>query len=145
MALQLTRRKFTISEFEHMLRKGVFEENERIELISGEIVDMSPIELAHMVCVSQLQLLLHEIVGRSAHIWVQNALRMQDNSRPQPDVMLLKWREDAYRGKHPTPEDVLLLVEVADTSLSYDRKVKGALYAASGIQDYWIATCQRAS
>jgi Uma2 family endonuclease len=138
MAVEIARRRFTISEFEKMIRKGVFEEDERIELIDGEIVDMSPIELAHMVCVSRLNLWFTSRLGQTALVWVQNAIRMPNNTRPQPDIVLLKWRDDLYAGKHPTEKDVLLMIEVAASSLNYDRKVKGPRYAAAGIPEYWI-------
>ena len=137
--VEVKRRRFTIREFEKMIRKRIFKEDERIELIDGEIIEMSPIELPHMVCVGKLQLLFHEMLGRTAHIWIQNATRMPNNSRPQPDVMVLKWRGDFYAGKYPTPDDILLVIEVAFSSLAYDRKVKALKYAAAGIQEYWIA------
>jgi Uma2 family endonuclease len=138
MAVDVARRRFTISEFEKMIRKGVFEEDERIELIDGEIVEMSPLELPHMVCVSRLNLWFTSRLGQTALVWVQNAIRMPNNTRPQPDIVLLKWRDDFYAGKHPTERDVLLMIEVAASSLSYDRKIKGPRYAAAGIPEYWI-------
>jgi Uma2 family endonuclease len=138
MAVEIARRRFTIEEFEQMIRAGVFEEDERIELIEGEIVEMSPIELRHMVCVSRLDFLLQRQLGSEFHVWVQNAIRMPNNSRPQPDVFLLKWRDDFYAGKHPTAEDVVLLIEVAESSLRYDRKIKAPRYAKAGIPEVWI-------
>lgn len=142
MAVEIARRKFTIEEFERMIRKGLFEEDERIELIDGEIVEMSPIELPHLVCVAELQALFHETLGKTVHIWVQNALHMPNNTRPQPDLMLLKRRNDKYRGKYPTAADVLLIVEVAASSLRYDRNVKAPRYAAAGIPEMWIVNLQ---
>lgn len=139
MAIALNRRLFTIREFERMIRGRVFLEDERVELIEGEIVKMAALELPHMVCVSRLDLLLHELIGRSAHVWIQNAIHLpKSESRPQPDVVLLRWRDDLYNRKHPTADDVLLLIEVADSSVNYDRKVKAPLYARAGIPEYWL-------
>lgn len=141
--VEMPRRRFTIREFEKMIRIGVLKEDERIELINGEIIKMSPIELPHMVCVTKLNHLFFRLVDTKAHIWVQNAIRLPNNARPQPDVMLLKWRDDFYGGKHPTVGDVFLIVEVADSSLNYDRKVKGPRYASAGIQEYWIVNISK--
>ncbi len=138
MAVEIARRLFTIDEFERMLRAGVFREDERVELIHGEILDMSPIELRHMVCVSRLNVLFTRQLYETALVWVQNAIHLPNNTRPQPDIALLKWRSDFYAGKHPTPEDVLLLIEVAESSVNYDRKTKSPIYAAAGIQEYWL-------
>jgi len=143
MAVEIARRRFTIEEFEQMIRAGVFEEDERIELIEGEIVEMAAIELPHMVCMARLQAMFHEKLGRNAIVWVQNAIRMPSNSRPQPNVALLKWRDDFYAGKHPTAEDVVLLIEVAESSLRYDRKIKAPRYAKAGIPEVWIVNLSK--
>jgi Uma2 family endonuclease len=140
MAVQIERRLLTLEEYERMIEAGVFHEDERIELIRGEIVKIAPIGLAHMACVARLSELLTLMTAGKAKVWPQNnAISLPgSNSRPEPDVTLLRWRDDYYAGKHPTPEDVLVVVEVAETSIGYDRGVKGRLYAEAGIPEYWI-------
>jgi Uma2 family endonuclease len=122
-----------------MIRDGILKEDERIELIRGEIVEMSPINNSHAACVSNLALLLTEALQRKAHVWVQNPIWLDRRNRPQPDIALLRWRDDRYRRNRPTAADVILVVEVSDSSLVYDRHTKADLYAEFGIADYWIA------
>lgn len=138
MAVSIARKLFSIDEYERMIDAGIFDPEARVELIDGEIVEMTPINLPHAVCVARLELMFHEMLGRRALVWAQNPVRIPDRSRPQPDVTLLKWRDDLYAGKHPEPEDTLLLVEVADSTLIEDRKVKVPLYARGGIPEVWI-------
>jgi Uma2 family endonuclease len=129
----------TLEEFERMVGAGVFDEDARLELIRGEIVEMAPIGLPHAVCVARLNRLLGLLVGSAALVWPQNnPLHVPGHSRPEPDLTLLRWRDDYYAAGTPTPQDVILLIEVADTSVTYDRAVKGKLYAEAGIAEYWI-------
>lgn len=128
----------SLDEFERMVERGVFVEGARIELMRGELVEMSPIGEYHIGCVMRLQLLLHEQVGRKANVLVQSSLRLPDDTKPYPDLCLLRWRDDSYIRKHPAHEDVLLVIEVADTSLSHDRKDKASMYAEAAIPEYWI-------
>ncbi len=139
MAVQIGRRLFTIDEFEKMISDGILKEDERVELIRGEIIDMGPIKHPHAACVAILEFLLGEKLGRRAYVWGQNPIWFDDRNRPQPDVALLKWRGDFYQRKRPGAEDVLLIIEVADTSLRHDRRDKSTLYAEAGIPEYWIA------
>jgi Uma2 family endonuclease len=132
------RKRYTVEEFEWLISEGILEEDERSELIRGEIIEMHLVDHPHASCVSQLELLLHEALGRRAYVWSQNPVRLDDYSRPQPDVILLKWQEDRYREKRPTPDDALLVIEVASESLSYDLILKTVLYAEAGIREYWI-------
>lgn len=129
---------FTVDDYEQMIEIGVLAEDERVELIRGEIVEMAPINLPHAVCVSRLTHFFNKRLNTEAYVWSQNPIRLPDASRPQPDVALLKWRDDLYAGKHPTSEDVLLLIEVADSSLENDRTEKASLYAEAGIPEMWI-------
>jgi Uma2 family endonuclease len=135
---QPTTYKFTVSQFEQMISEGIFTPAERVELLEGEILKMSPINHPHAAVVSNLEFIFRERLGRSAYIWAQQPLLLDDRSRLQPDVVLLKWRDDRYVPKPPTAEDVLLLIEVSDTSLTDDRGRKKAKYARSGIPEYWI-------
>lgn len=134
----LARKLWSIDEYELMIEKGVLNENTRVELIHGEIVEMAPIGLRHGACVTALEELFHEALGRSVTISVQNPVQLYDESEPEPDLALLKRRTDAYATKRPTAEDVLLVVEVADTTLATDRTVKVPLYADAGIPEVWL-------
>ncbi len=140
--IQMTKHLFTLDEYERLVETGGFDEDARIELIRGEIVDMAAIGVRHEACVARLTILLAQRASSNVVIWIQNSIRLPDNSRPQPDVALLRWRDDYYEGKRPTPDDVLLVIEVADTSLLDDRAVKGPLYAQAGIPEYWIVNLQ---
>src|SRR5881397_4121970 len=136
--VEVIRRRFTVDEYHRMGEAGILNEDDRVELIRGEIVQMSPIGIQHAACVARLtEILLGRLRGR-ATLWPQNPLTILPDSEPQPDIILLRHRADFYAGELPGPDDVALLVEVADTSLRYDRHVKGPLYAEAGVQDYWI-------
>jgi len=138
MAVQLSTRRFTVEEFYRMGKAGIFPEDERVELLDGEIADMSPIGSRHAACVSRLNRLLTKRLGDSAIVWVQNPVRLDVRSELQPDVALLRSHQDFYAGGHPGPQDVLLLIEVADTSLETDHQMKLPLYAKAGIAEVWI-------
>jgi len=138
MAMPLTARRFTVDEYYRMGRAGVFHEDDRVELLDGLIVEMSPIGPGHAGCVDMLTGVLSRLVGNRAVVRVQNPVRLGRQSEPQPDVTLLLPRADAYRTAHPQPEDVLLLIEVADASLEHDREVKVPLYAAAGVPEVWL-------
>ena len=117
---------------------GVFEPEARIELIDGELFDMPPIGPAHASETARINQILVEATRGRAIVWPQNPIQLGDLSAPQPDLALLRWREDFYRQAHPHPEDVLLLVEVADTSLAHDRDRKLPLYARFAIPEVWL-------
>jgi Uma2 family endonuclease len=137
MALPVTRHRFTVEDYEQMGAAGVLTEDDRVELIAGEIVDMSPIRPRHAACVNQATWLLSGQLGDAGRLSVQNPVRLGDHDEPQPDLMVLRPGPD-YDRSLPTPADVLLLIEVADTSLSYDRRVKIPLYARAGIAEVWL-------
>src|SRR4051794_10125790 len=138
MAVQIERHIISLEEFERMAEAGVFNEDARIELIRGEIVDMAAIGVRHAACVTRLTMLLSQRASGKVIVLSQNPFGISNHSSPQPDVALLHWRDDYYDAKRPTPEDMLLVIEVADTSINDDRKVKGPLYAEAGIAEYWI-------
>ena len=123
---ELKRRRFTVAELLHLAKIGFLGIDERVELIQGEIVEMSPIGEAHASSVMRLNVLLSNVFSRRAYVNVQNPIRLDDNTLTQPDVTLLRPRDDFYR-QHPGPEDVLLLIEVSDSTLTYDQRVKTAL------------------
>ena len=136
MALQIERHQFTIDDLHHMIEAGILPEDGRVELIEGDIVEMSPIGDPHAETVDELNEML-VVEGRSnARVRVQNPLRIDDRTMVQPDLMLV--RRQSYRNQTPGPEDVLLIIEVSDTSLRHDREVKIPLYARAGISEVWL-------
>lgn len=139
MSVQLLKRKFTVDQYHRMAETGIFASSDRLELIQGEIIEMSPIGSRHAAWVRRLTQLFSEKLGQRASVSVQNPISLGDNqSEPQPDITILAPRSDFYLTAHPQPQDILLLVEVADTSADYDREVKIPLYAAAGITEVWL-------
>ncbi|MET0646714.1 MAG: Uma2 family endonuclease [Pyrinomonadaceae bacterium] len=136
--VQITRYSFTVAEYQRMGQVGIFSEDDRVELVCGEIIEMSPIGESHAACVGRLTQDITLMLLRSAIVWVQNPIVLDDYSEPQPDVAVLRPRADFYGQAHPRPEDVLLIIEVSDATLAYDRKIKVPLYARSGIPETWI-------
>lgn len=138
MSVRILRRHFNIDEYYRMAAAGVLSEDDRVELIEGEIVEMNPIGSRHAACVGRLTELLGRLVVGKAIVWVQNPVQISDYSEPLPDVALLKRRDDFYAQANPQPSDVLLIIEVADSSVEYDRDIKIPLYAQSGISEVWL-------
>ena len=139
MAIEVERtRRFTADEYERMVALGIFREDERLELIDGEIVEMTPIGHRHGACVAQLNERLVIGVGGRALVWVHGPARLGVDSVPEPDLALL--RRGSYRSGSPRPDDVLLVIEVAESSLRYDRTRKLQLYARAGVRDYWVVS-----
>jgi Uma2 family endonuclease len=128
----------TVGEYHRMGDAGVFAPDARLELIEGEIIDMAPIGSRHAGMVRDLMRRLFHAAGPHAIVSCQDPIWLDDNNEPQPDLCLLRPREDLYRPSHPRPGDVLLVVEVADTTLVYDRDIKLPLYARAGIPEVWI-------
>jgi Uma2 family endonuclease len=133
---------FTVDDYMRMLEAGILREDDRIELIEGEIIEMSPIGDLHAGSVIRLTMLLTRLVGLVAFVSVQNPIRLDSYSEPQPDIALLKPRKDYYAQAKPTPSDVLLVVEVADSSVHYDRNIKVPLYARAMIPAVWLVDLQ---
>ena len=142
MPVQLLRRCFTVKEYHKMAQAGILSEDDRVELIEGEIVEMMPIGSGHAACVNRLNQLLSERVGNLAIVSVQNPIYLGERSEPQPDLALLKPEPGFYATAHPGPEDVLLVVEVAETSPDYDREVEVLLYARAGVPEVWLVDLQ---
>lgn len=130
--------RFTVEEYEQMGRVGILDEDDRVELLDGEIVAMSPIGPKHASTVNRLARLLFGGVGDLATVIVQNPLRLLPRSEPQPDFILARPRRDFYAGSHPTAEDVFLVIEVADSTLRKDRTVKVPIYARQGVVEVWL-------
>ncbi len=138
MSVQTQRRLFTVQEYHLMNEAGVFRDNERVELIEGEIIQMAAIGRRHAARVDRLAEFFYDQVRTSAIVRVQNPICLNDNSEPQPDIALVQRRADFYEESLPNSQDVLLLVEVADSTVNYDRDVKIPHYARSGIQEVWL-------
>ena len=130
--------RFTVDDYYAMAEAGILTHDERVELINGEIIPMSPIGSRHAYSVNWITRLLITLLGERAWVSSQNPLHLNGQAEPEPDVLLLRWRDDAYVNDHPGPADVLLLIEVADTSLDRDRGVKLSMYAEAGIPETWI-------
>jgi Uma2 family endonuclease len=128
----------TTQQYHLMHEAGVFQEGDRLELINGEISIMSPIGRKHVACIIRLDKLIQKKLGDRVMVSTQNSIRLDDNSEPQPDLAILKPRDDFYEAGLPAPSDILLIIEVADSSIDYDRNVKAPLYAAAGIPEIWL-------
>ena len=131
----LVTRKFTVAEYYRMGEAGIFHPEERVELIEGVIVVMAPIGIRHSGSVLRYIQVFSRLADDRFVIQIQNPIHLNDNTEPQPDVMLLRPRADDYFDAHPGPEDVLLVIEVSDTSLNYDRGVKAHLYGRHNIPE----------
>lgn len=139
MAVELKRRRFTLEEYHRMGETGVLGEDDRVELIDGEIIEMSPIGSVHAGTVARIHHLFSTRLGDRAVVWSQNPLLLRRHqSEPQPDILVLAPRSDFYRARLPEPRDVWLLIEVADSSLLYDRRTKFPLYARAGVAESWL-------
>ncbi|HZQ34868.1 MAG TPA: Uma2 family endonuclease, partial [Dehalococcoidia bacterium] len=134
---QPQRRLFTVDEYERMIEAGVIG-RERVELIEGEIVCMAAIGARHSACLSRFDEKVRGPLQGRAIVRIQMSIRLPPRVEPEPDLVLARWRDDFYQGGNPGPDDVLLLVEVADSSLQYDLRRKLPLYAAAGIREVWI-------
>ncbi len=138
-----TRFKLTVEQYHRMGEVGILGENDRVELIDGELIRMAPIGSLHLGLVTRLNRLLIERSGGRAVVSPQNSLILSDVTEPQPDFSLLRWRADDYMSAVPVAADTLLVIEVADSSLRYDRDVKLRFYAESGVPEVWIVDARR--
>lgn len=143
-ALAPARHRLTVHDYHRMADAGIFGEDDRIELTDGDLIDMAPIGFEHAAVVNRLaEAFLMACAGR-AIVSIQNPVRLDQSSEPQPDLAILRRRADFYvTGGHPGPADILLLAEVADSSLRFDRMVKLPLYARAGIAELWIVDLKR--
>jgi Uma2 family endonuclease len=133
-----TAKRFTIAEYHRLAELGFFKEDDRVELIKGEIINMAAKGTPHSVCETRLERELYKLIGDRATLRGQQPITLSNYSEPEPDRVIAKNRDDDYLANHPSPSDILLLIEIADSSLKYDQEVKLPLYAEAGISDYWI-------
>lgn len=143
MATEIVRRAFTVAEYARMRESGILTEDDRVELIDGEIRTMSPIGPLHAAIVRRIVKQLTAILGDTAIVSPQCPVQLNDYSEPEPDVAVLRFRDDNYETAHPGSADVLLIIEVSDTSVDYDRNEKLPRYAAASIGEVWIVDIDR--
>jgi hypothetical protein len=143
MAIEVAaaRRLFTRQEYHRMGEVGILKETDRVELIRGEIVEMSPIGRRHYAFVNNLSQLLIMRIGGRAIVAVQGPIALADDTEPEPDLAVIRRRIPSYKEREAYTEDAFLLIEVAESSLAYDRSTKLKLYAAAGIPEYWVVDC----
>ena len=135
---EVRRKLFTVREYHQMAESGILLEDARVELIRGEIIEMSPLGVRHAACVKRLNAIFAFKFRRKAIVSVQDPIRLGHNSEPEPDLALLRYRDDYYAAFIPTGDDTLLVLEVSDSTLGYDRRLKLPLYAEAQILEVWI-------
>ncbi len=138
MSVQLLKRKFSVKEYNQMPQAGILKKEERVELIRGEIVKMSPIGRHHAACVNRLIRVFTRELGDRVIVTAQNPVELDDYSEPEPDIALLEPKADFYESGHPKPAEIFLIVEVGDSTIKYDREVKIPLYAEDNIIEVWL-------
>lgn len=136
--LEIPKRLFSVAEYHKLAETGILREEDRVELINGEIIEISPIGPKHAGNMGRLAQFLTLLFRENAIIRVQSPVQLGTYSEPEPDLAILKPREDFYTTSHPRPNEIMLLVEFADTSLSYDQKIKLPLYASHNIPETWL-------
>jgi len=139
MTVPISRMTFTVADYYKMAETGIIKPDDRVELLNGEIITMSPINSSHAYYVDTMTDLLYDKLDRSKYkIRVQNPISLEDDNEPQPDIVVAKKTSDNYLSKHPNANEVPLVIEVADSSLNLDRTIKAPLFAEAGIVEYWI-------
>ena len=136
--LPLARHKLSVEDYHRMGEAGILGPESRVELIEGELIDMAPIGSLHISVVNTLSTFFVHGIGHSGIVSTQNSIHLSSDTEPQPDIAILKPRPDKYRAALPTAADILLLIEVADSSAAYDGMVKLPLYASHGISEVWL-------
>lgn len=135
---QVTTKRFTLAEYHRLIKLGFLTEDDRVELIRGELVQMAAKVTSHSVCNTKLVRELDRLVGDRAVVRGQEPIILPADSEPEPDVVIAQGQPDDYLSNHPYPQDILLVIEVSDSTLEYDQTAKLFLYAEDQIQDYWI-------
>lgn len=142
MELALKRYPISVRMFHILAEQGAFAPDERVELIDGEIIEMSPIGSRHARCVDFLNRFLASVAGADFIVRIQNPIIAADDTEPQPDIAVVRYRPDFYRDSHPTGADTLLVIEIADTTVEFDRSKKLPKYAAAGIAEAWLVNLE---
>jgi Uma2 family endonuclease len=139
MPVAVTRRRFTADDYQRMGQAGILRAEDRVELIDGEIATMTPIGPRHCASIDRATRAFVRKAGDSAIVRVQGSVRLDFYTEPEPDLVLLRPRADFYSSRHPGPAEILLIVEVAESSIDYDSDFKSRVYARSGLHEYWLA------
>ena len=142
MSIQVKKKKLSVQDYHKMAEVGILAPDDCVELINGEIYQMSPIKSLHASHVNRIALLLARLIEDDYHLITQNPIQLDSYSEPEPDLALVKKDEQFYLKQHPKAADTLWVIEVADSSLEYDRTIKGELYAQADIPFYWIINLQ---
>lgn len=143
MSIQYARHhRFTVDEFHRMAETGILSPDARVELINGEIVEMTPVSPRHEARVRRIQRWLEALLGTDALVSKESPVTLPA-AEPHPDISVAKWRDDLYEHAHLTPADIFLLIEVSDSSVLYDRNVKSKMYAEAGIPEFWLVNLKR--
>jgi len=142
MTQQSNKRLITVEEYHKMAEAGILSHRDKLELIKGEILHMSPIGSRHQAIVDKMTRLFNRLVMDDAIVRVQGPIQIENWSEPEPDLILLKPQDDFYANHHPTAKEALLLIEVADRSLNFDKELKLPIYAEARIEEYWIINLQ---
>ena len=143
MSIQLTPRRFTAAEYRQMIQAGLFAADERLELIDGEVVEMSPIGDRHAACVRRLIALLSRLFAADAIVDAQDPIIVGSTYAPQPDVALLRPTADYYASRTPAAADCLLVIEVSESSAEFDRQIKVPRYARGAVAELWLVELER--
>src|SRR5438132_2073752 len=138
MQVETTRKLFTVDEYYRMAEVGILRPTDRVELIDGEIFEMSPIGSRHLGCVNRANRLFSSVLGNRVVVSIQNPLQLTNYTEPEPDIVLLKPRSDEYAARKPLAEDALLVVEVAETTFAFDSRVKVPRYARAAVPEVWL-------
>ena len=142
METEVTKKLFTVDEYCRMAEAGIFGPESRLELIEGEIIEMSPVGIRHISCVNRATELFASRLAGKMMLSVQNPVILSRYTMPQPDIVLARPREDFYSSKYIAPKDTFLAVEISDSTLRYDRNRKMPLYAKAGVPELWIENLQ---
>lgn len=143
MPVELKQRLLSVQEYHRMAETGVLAEEDRVELLNGRIIYMSPIGSKHAACVEKIVELLKQALAGQAMARAQNPVILDEHSELEPDVAIVKTKDNYYADRHPVADEVILVIEVADTSIEKDRLVKQPLYAAAKIPEYWIVNLEK--
>lgn len=143
MPVQLTEGLLTVAEYHRLAAAGILSREDRVELLNGKVVPMSPIGSAHAACVEKISELLRLVLGEKAMVRAQNPVTLGGYSEPEPDLAVVARKENFFADRHPQAREIFLIIEVADSSIEKDRHEKLAVYAAAGIPEYWIVNLER--
>lgn len=138
MTVQLDQRPLTVLEYHKMVEVGILTEDDPLELLNGQMIYMSPVGSKHAACVEKAVDLLKLLLKDKAMVRTQNPINLSEHSEPEPDLAIVKCKDDFYMDGHPSANEVFFLIEVSDTTLEKDREVKLPIYAQAGVKEYWI-------